>query len=233
MIMLTNLLLLAAVQGDVPSLTGPAIVDRMVHADDDRRTSLGGYGGMRRYRFENKRFNKQAEVTVRVTCASTGAKTFEIVGESGSGFVRRKVIQRMIDAERDASQRAENEQTRIIPKNYDFTFINTDVRDGRTSYVFDVTPKTNNRFLIRGRIWIDAEDFAITRVEGIPSKNPSFWISRVEVVQRYGRVGRFWLPLMNRSHVEVKVFGATDVEIEYFDYAAQERQASAAGGGRP
>jgi len=139
----------------------------------------------------------------------------------------------MIDAERDASERAEHEQTQIIPKNYDFKFINTDVRDGRTSYVFDISPKTNNRFLVRGRIWIDAEDFAITQVEGAPSKNPSFWISGVEVLQRYGRVGRFWLPLMNRSHAEVKVFGATDVEIEYFDYAAKERQVSVANGGRP
>ncbi|MGZ7234555.1 hypothetical protein ACXWOU_09885, partial [Streptococcus pyogenes] len=80
------------------SLTGPEIVDRMVHADEERRTSLAGYAGMRRYRFENKRLNKRAEVTVRVTCASTGAKTFEVVGESGSGFVRGKVIRKMIDA---------------------------------------------------------------------------------------------------------------------------------------
>lgn len=225
MIMLPILFLLASTPApDASSLTGPEIVDRLVRAEDERLSVLAGYAGVRRYRFENKRFNKQAEMTVRVTCASRGAKTFEIVEESGSGFVRDKVIRKMIEAERDASQKGEREQTRIIPKNYDFQLIKTEMSEGRPNYVFEIHPKTNNKFLVHGRIWVDAGDFAITRVEGTPAKNPSFWIHRVQVVQRYQRVGRFWLPVMNRSHAEVKIFGSTDLEIDYFDYVANERQ---------
>jgi hypothetical protein len=130
----------------------------------------------------------------------------------------------MIDAERDASQNGEHEQTRIIPKNYDFQLITTQISDGRPNYVLEIRPKTDNRYLIRGRIWVDAEDFAITRVEGAPAKNPSFWIHRVQVVQRYQRVDRFWLPSTNRSHAEVRVFGPTDLEIDYCDYAVNDRQ---------
>ena len=224
MAMLPILLLMAATRPDSPALTSAEIVDRMVRADGERLSALAGYVGARHYRFENKRFNKQAEMTVRVTCTSTGAKTFEIVQESGSGFVRNKVIRKMIDAEQDASQKGEHEQTRIIPKNYDFQLVKTEVSDGRTNYVLEIRPKTNNQYLVRGRIWVDAEDFAIARVEGTPAKNPSFWIHHVHVVQRYERVGRFWLPATNRSDAEVRVFGPTVLEIDYRDYAVNDRQ---------
>ncbi len=40
-------------------------------------------------------------------------------------------------------------------------------------HVLEVVPKTPNRFLIRGRIWVDAEDYAITGIEGTPARNPS------------------------------------------------------------
>ena len=53
-------------------------------------------------------------------CDSTGAKTFEVIAESGSGFVRNRIIRKMIEAEAEASQKGEREQTRIIPANYDF-----------------------------------------------------------------------------------------------------------------
>ena len=77
----------------------------------------------------------------------------------------------------------------------------------------------------------DSDDFAITRVEGEPAKNPSFWVRNVHVVQRYGRVDRFWLPVMNESKAEARLFGSTDVSIEYFDYVPSVREAQAHAGG--
>ena len=53
--MLTVLLALGlAVQDTPPSPAVEQIVDRMVRADESRAAALGGYPGMRRYRFENK-----------------------------------------------------------------------------------------------------------------------------------------------------------------------------------
>jgi len=72
--------------------------------------------------------------------------------------------------------------------------------------------------MIRGRIWVDAVDFAITRLEGSPAKNPSIWIRSVYVVHRYDRIGKFWLPVTNKSRAEARIFGTNDVGIEYFDY---------------
>ena len=181
---------------------------------------------MRRYTFENKRIGKRAEVTVREVRDAAGAKTFEVVSESGSEIVRKRVIAKMIEAEQEVSRKAEREQTRIIPANYEFHLSGKEVMNGRSSYVFDIDPKTENKFLIRGRIWVDAEDFAISRVEGQPAKNPSFWIKSVHVVQQYGRTGKFWLPASNQSHAEARVFGPTEVTIHYFDYVTIDEKAT-------
>lgn len=199
-------------------LTVTEIVDHMVQADNARMAAFSGYTGMRRYSFENKKVKKHAEMTVRVVCNQTGAKTFEVVAESGSGFVRSHIIRRMIDAEREASEKAEHEETRIIPQNYDFQLLGTEETERRSSYVLEISPKKKNQFMIRGRIWVDAADFAITRLEGSPAKNPSFWIRSVHVVHRYDRIGQFWLPVTNKSRAEARVFGTNDVGIEYFDY---------------
>jgi hypothetical protein len=199
-------------------LTVTEIVDHMVQADNARMAAFSGYTGMRRYSFENKKVKKHAEMTVRVVCNQTGAKTFEVVAESGSGFVRSHIIRRMIDAEREASEKAEHEETRIIPQNYDFQLLGTEETERRSSYVLEISPKKKNQFMIRGRIWVDAADFAITRLEGSPAKNPSFWIRSVHVVHRYDRIGQFWLPVTNESRAEARVFGTNDVGIDYFDY---------------
>lgn len=207
----------AALPTPIP-LTLTEIVDHMVQADNARMAVFSGYTGMRQYNFENKKVKKHAEMTVRVVCDQTGAKTFDVVAESGPGFVRSHIIRRMIDAERETSEKVEHEQTRIIPQNHDFRLLGTDETEGRPSYVLEVNPKTNHQFMIRGRIWVDAVDFAITRLEGSPAKNPSFWIRSVRVVHRYDRIGKYWLPVTNKSRAEARVFGVNDVRIEYFDY---------------
>ena len=53
-------------QDPAASLTAEQIVGRLVRADEDRAAALGGYSGMRRYLFENKKANKRAEMVIRL-----------------------------------------------------------------------------------------------------------------------------------------------------------------------
>ena len=226
--MLPSLFFLATMQGSTPpSLTAPQILERMVQADNDRVAALAWYSGVRHYRFDNRKSNKHAELTVRMSCGNDGVKTFEVVAESGSGFVRNYILRKMIEAEVESSQNGERKETRIIPENYDFLLVGTEALDGRDSYVLEINPKKPTKFSIRGRIWVDAQDFAIARIQGQPAKNPSFWIRSVQVVQRYGRTDQFWLPALNHSVAQARVFGATEVVIEYSDYKTNVRQVQA------
>ena len=223
--MLPTLFLLAMMPGDSPaSLAAPEVLERMVQADNDRMAALAGYSGVRRYRFENKKSGKTAEMTVRMSCGSDGVKKFQVVSESGSGFVRSHIIHKMIEAETESSQKGERKESRIIPENYAFRLIGMEDSDGRSSYVLEIDPKKPSKFAMRGRIWVDAQDFAIARIEGQPAKNPSFWIRSVKVEQRYARTGQFWLPARNHSVAQAKIFGSTEVVIEYSEYNTISRE---------
>ena len=231
MAMLSIVLAVAITQGSSTSLPSlPEVLERMTQADDGRLAALAGYSAVRHYRFDNKKSGKHAEMTVRMSCGSDGVKTFDVLEESGSGFVRNHILHKMIEAEEESSQKGEHKETRIIPDNYDFHLVGAEISDGRNSYILDVAPEKPTKFSICGRIWVDADDFAIARFEGQPAKNPSFWIRSVHVVQRYGRAGEFWFPALNQSVAQARVFGATEVVIEYSDYRANVRDAKARGG---
>jgi hypothetical protein len=95
--MLPTILFLATMQGGTPpSLSAPEILERMVRADNDRAAALAGYSGVRRYRFDNLKSGKHAELTVRMSRGGDGVKTFEVLAESGSGFVRDHILRKMI-----------------------------------------------------------------------------------------------------------------------------------------
>ena len=222
-ILATVLFLAIVPSGPAPSLNADEILARMIQADHDRLAALAGYSGLRHYRFDNRNYGKHAEMTVRMSCGSDGIKTFNVVAESGSRFVRNHIIRKMIEAEEESSQKGERKESRITPDNYDFRLVGTDVSDGRDSYVLEITPKKPTKFAICGRIWVDAEDFAIARIEGQPAKNPSFWIRSAQVEQRYGRAGQFWLPALNHSTADARIFGSTEVVIEYSDYKTSVR----------
>jgi hypothetical protein len=218
MIATFGLLLLAAVNSTTAQPTATDVIQRMTQADSRRNNAYCGYTGMRRYTLQNKHFKKRAEALVRVVCTGTGVKSFQVLSETGSRLIGDRAIRRMIEAEAEASQTGEHEQNRILPKNYDFQLLGTEVADGRLNYVLEILPKTSYRFLVRGRIWVDAEEYAITRVEGSPAKNPSFWIRDVQIVLRYSQTGPFWLPLRNESSANARILGKTELTIDYFDY---------------
>jgi hypothetical protein len=85
-------------------------------------------------------------------------------------------------------------------------------------YVLDAQPLSKNKFLFRGRIWVDGKDFAITRVEGEPAVNPSWWTVRTDFKRSYAKTGDFWLPESNESTTKVRIFGTAVLTINYGDY---------------
>src|SRR5579864_3544957 len=85
-------------------------------------------------------------------------------------------------------------------------------------YVLSVEPRRKDKFLYAGHIWVDAEDFAVVRIEAEPAKNPSFWIRNTKVEQLYVKVNDFWLPARNHSLTSVRLGGRADLTIDYQDY---------------
>lgn len=205
------------------------ILDRMMQVDRVTTPKLRDYTSLRKYRLENNRVGKRADMTVRLHFHYPGNKQFEVLEEHGSSIIRNRVLRRMLASEVEASGDALRDATQITPANYSFRLAGTEDLDGRKSYILEATPKSKNTYLFRGRIWVDAEDYAIAKLEGSPAQNPSFWIRRTVFVHRYAKFGPFWLAVSNHSETDALVFGRTDVQIDYFDYRINEDSGKAAG----
>jgi len=214
------------------------ILERMSRNDTSRAQGLKHYTSTRTYRLHNVRFHKTAEMNVKLTYTSPGRKDFEVLSESGPRPVRDKVLRRMVESEAEASGDELRNLNRITTENYDFQLVRQDRESGRSAYVLEAIPKTKSKYLMKGEIWVDAEDFAISRVSAQPAKNPSFWIRKSRFEYRYAKFGSFWLPVSTDSEADAVVFGHTEVKIRYQDYRingdpAEAGSAGAAAGRTP
>jgi hypothetical protein len=207
------------------SLPLEQILRRMDDHDRAMSMSLAGFTCLRRYALENRRFHKKAELSVRMTYSSPGHKSFEVLSEQGAPILRQKVLRPMLAAEEEAGRDDVRPGTRIVLSNYDFKLLGVQIQQGRRAYLLEVAPKTRSKFLIRGRVWVDAQDFGIIRVEATPAQNPSVFIHNTRVVQQSSRFGDAWLPLFNHSNTDSFLFGHTDVTIDSWDYKISEKTA--------
>jgi hypothetical protein len=171
-------------------LTTAQVVRRMVATNHRRTVALRDYSSVRTYHLElHALLHLKADMKVRMTYQWPGKKDFTILSQSGSRFVRNHVFKRLIEAENKASGRSEHQQAAITPENYDFKLTGY-VNDGQGHYyILSVTPKAKRRFLFSGRIWVNARNFAIMRIEGQPATSLSWWTTKVNFVYRYKRHG--------------------------------------------
>ncbi|RZU35548.1 hypothetical protein [Edaphobacter modestus] len=192
------------------------VVTKMLRADIERRSELAGYTALRRYVAVNQ--DRRAEMMVRVDCSPDGAKQFTIISEAGSGSIRKHAFSKMLSEETMASHRESRDGSRITPANYTFNMLGQDTLDTGPAYVLEILPRTANRYLIEGRIWVNAKDFSIIRVEGKPARDPSFWVHDVHFVHTYQRVGQFWFASSTQSTSEIRLFGRSELTIENSAY---------------
>jgi len=211
----------AAAQQTVVSapLGADEVMRRVVEMNELRGKVLDSYSSVRIYHLEcHCLSHKKADMVIRADYHSPNTKKFTILSESGSGTVRQKVFKKLLEAEQESMSDENQQRTAMTPENYAFQLLDYQKTDAGEFYVLDAEPRIKNKFLFRGRIWVDAKDFAITRVEGQPAVNPSWWTVRTDFKRSYQKIGDFWLPESNESETKVRIFGTAFLTIEYREY---------------
>ncbi len=200
-------------------LTAEQVVQNLVEMNLHRSQALHSYQGSRTYRVEYHGFpgTRTAAMVVDVRYLS-GKKKFTVESSSGSSLITDRVLKKLLEAEMEATDEDMQRHSALTDDNYHFTLIGYESGASGTTYVLRVEPRTEGKFLYRGRIWVDGQDFAVVRLEAGPAKNPSFWIKKTEIVQRYMKVGDFWLPAYNHSVTSVRFGGRAELTIAYKDY---------------
>lgn len=209
----------AAIAAD-PQLTLSQVVEKLVLKNAERAKALESYRGKRTYKIDYKGFPSalRAEMVVEMTYAAPAKKDFKILSESGSKWVVKRVLKRLIDGEKEAQEAATRKSVELNTQNYNFTSLERQTDSGGCGYVLAIQPKVPSKFLYRGRIWVNDEDFAVCRIEAEPSKNPSIWITKTEIRHNYQKFQDFWLPVENQSISSLRLGGRATLTITYQDY---------------
>jgi hypothetical protein len=207
-----------AAQND--SLSAAQVAKRLQEKNAQRAAALGQFNGTRVYRMRYTGFpsDREAEMVVNVTYRAPDTKTFSVVSQNGSKFIQDRVFKKLLEGEQEALNEENRRNTALTSDNYEFTSAGFESTPEGNQYVLNLLPRTKNKFLYRGKIWVDAKDFAVVRIEGEPAKNPSFWIKKTEVRHRYVKVNDFWLPAENHTESVIRLGGRAVLSIEYKDY---------------
>ena len=200
-------------------LSADEVIARVVEMNGVRAKALENYSSIRSYHLEcHCLSHKKADMLVRVDYQSPNKKEFTILSESGSGAVRNKVFKKLLEAEQESARPENQKRSAITSDNYTFAIADYQKSTASEFYVLNAQPRNKNKFLFRGRIWVDGKDFAITRVEGEPAVNPSWWTVKTDFKRSYAKTGDFWLPESNESTTKVRIFGTAVLTISYGVY---------------
>jgi hypothetical protein len=207
-----------------PPLPVQVVVENLQRKNALRAAALTRFEGTRIYRVQYRGFpsDHDAEMVVHVTFHAPSSKEFTVVSQTGSKFIGDRIFKKLLEGEQEAANEENQRHSALNTENYDFTMAGYEDSPDGGRYVLDLLPKTKNKFLYRGKIWVDAKDFAVVRIEAEPAKNPSFWIKKTEVSHRYVKVDDFWLPAENHSESLIRLGGKATLSIEYRDYKIVE-----------
>jgi hypothetical protein len=193
------------------------ILALMEHHLQIQKEGLKHYKAVRHYSIEYQGLATiKASMEVEVDFDATSGKSFRILSQSGSKIFSEKVLKRAMDSEKEASR--DGGATAMTQANYRFQLLGTESLDGRPAYILSVEPLKESKFLYRGKIWVDASDFAVAKVDATPAKNPSFLISRTTIRYTCAKTGDFWLPQQSRSETKVRIGGTAVLTIDYGTY---------------
>ena len=200
--------------------TTQQVVENLVGRNLERAQALRAYQGTRIYRVEYRGFPeaRDAEMIVDVQYRAPGTKEFSIRSATGSRLIIDKVFKKLLEAEQEALAAEAQRRAALNSDNYDFTMLTYESTPSGSVYVLKAEPRTKDKFLYRGRVWVDGEDFAVVRLVAEPAKNPSFWTKNSELEQLYIKVSDFWLPARNHSISSIRLGGRAELTIPYTNY---------------
>jgi hypothetical protein len=206
----------AAGQAGNPAPDVNVIVSRMMAVHHGNQARAQAYTVKRDYQLLDKQEQPKAQVIASITYLPPDQKHYSI--ESSSGGVGGKVLRDIVEKETETPKEAQRKE--LSPQNYDFQLAGEERVDGRNCYVLSLNPKREEKDLIRGKIWVDAADYRIHRLEGNPVKSPSWWIRDLHILVSFGDVNGMWLHTSTHAVADVRFKGRYVVEARDLEYKA-------------
>jgi hypothetical protein len=166
-------------------------------------------------------------MTVRTDYKAETGKNYTVLSQSGSDFIRKHVLQPLLDNEKQINVPGNRERSWFTSANYEMQLKPGGVQrlDGRDCYALAVVPKYKAPNMIEGTLWVDAKDGSIARIEGTSTQSVSIFVDPARVMRQYVNVNGYSMATHARATSDSIFIGRTTVTIDYRDYHIQLRPA--------
>jgi hypothetical protein len=201
----------------------PAITETQLFADlnahnELRKSTLVDYTVLRTYQVVDLKGKVHAEEVGRMEFRAPDQKKFVATSEVGSGVIRRMALNPLISSEIEAAAGKQHHDSAISPQNYSLELLGEQQVGPYHCFVARAIPKRKDKYLFEGKLWIDAGDYAVVRIEGHPARKLSFWIQHADFVRQCQKIDGFWLPEKDQTFVQVRLYGKKVLTIEHQNY---------------
>jgi hypothetical protein len=188
----------------------PALERFLARADEP----LTQYRAIRRLEGHNARFGKHGAIEAVTELHPGGRFTFEIVSETGSDYVRDKVLRPLLETEAKVLASGSAARSALTTDNYEIA--GGELAEPGLVKLF-AKPRRKDVSLIDGAVFVTSDDADLVRIEGRMAKNPSIWTTRVNLVRHYDRLGGVRVPVRLESTAQIRFAGESTLSMVY-DY---------------
>lgn len=199
-------------------VTADQLFTELTTRNELRSAALRDYAATRTYQVVDLTGKVHAEEIGKMEYRAPDKKIFVVTSESGSALVRHLALNPLISSEIEAAAGKQHHDSSITPANYTLHLLGEQQVGPYHCYVAEAVPKRKDKYLFDGKIWIDAQDYAIVRIEGHPAKKLSFWIERADFVREYDKIDEFWLSRKDETFVQVRLYGKKVLTIDHQNY---------------
>jgi hypothetical protein len=198
------------------------VVERMLKALQENKARVRPFTVKRGYLLLDKQDQQKAKVVANITVLPPDSKQYNI--ESSSGGMGEKVLRDVLSKETESPRDAQRQELSL--ENYDFQLLGEAMLDGSRCFLLNMNPRREEKDLLRGKLWVDAESYNIRRVEGTPAKNPSWWLHDLQILMSFAEVDGMWLRTSTHAVANVRFKGKYVMESRDLEYRFTQQTAS-------
>jgi hypothetical protein len=145
---------------------------------------------------------------------------YEVMAEGGSGYIRTRVLRSLLNEEQRLIAQGKESTVAISTGNYEFR--PEGINDEGLGVV-SLRPLRKDRSLINGRMFLTILNGDLVRVEGRLARNPSFWLTGVNVVRSYQRIEDAIMPVSLETNGRLRLLGSSSLRMTYHYSHIDER----------